>query len=171
MAKHFGAEKHGETVAAVELLCVQAKGLLNQARQSPCSAPHSLSVLISIAGSVNIARFCISQLFLQSKSVHDNVVCLVRIIKLRDIILCDNILFPLHARMSAKDLAAEAVQKGKSIRKAAKECGISFPSLYRHIVIRNRPTLPESSANKPPIVLGWLQSNLIIAHSVGLMFE
>ena len=82
MAKHFGAEKHGETVAAVELLCAQAKGLLSQARQSPCSTPHSLSVLISIAGSVNIARFSISQLFLQSKSVHNNVACLVPIVKL-----------------------------------------------------------------------------------------
>ena len=152
MAKHFGAEKHGETVAAVELLCAQAKGLLSQARQSP-----SLSGLISIAGSVNIARFSISQLFLQSKSVHGNVVCLVPIIKLWDIILCDNILFPLHARMSAKDLAAEAVQKGKSVRKATQEFGISFPSLYRHIVIRNRPTLPESSA-KESLVSSALES-------------
>ena len=82
MAKHFGAEKHGETVTAVELLCPQAKGLPSQARQSPCSAPHSLSVLISIAGSVNIASFSISQLFVQSKYVHDNGVCLVPIIKL-----------------------------------------------------------------------------------------
>ena len=48
--------------------------------------------------------------------------------------------------MSAKDLAAAAVEKGKSIRKAAKEYGVSPSTLYSHLIMLRRPFSAISSA-------------------------
>ena len=43
--------------------------------------------------------------------------------------------------MNAKDLAAAAVEKGKSIRKAAREFGISHATLQSHLTLLKRPCL------------------------------
>ena len=59
--------------------------------------------------------------------------------------------------MSARDLAADTVKKWKSLRRAAKEFGIPFQSLYRHMVIQNCAPSPDCS-KKEELINAALES-------------
>ena len=63
----------------------------------------------------------------------------------------------LIMEMSAKDLAAAAVEKGMSIRGAAQVFGINFSMLQNHIAMQNRPSFTDAK-QKEALIVAALES-------------
>ena len=59
--------------------------------------------------------------------------------------------------MSAKDLAAAAVEKEMSIRGAAQVFAINFSTLQNHIVMQNRPSFTDAQ-QKGALIVAALES-------------
>ena len=63
----------------------------------------------------------------------------------------------LITEMSAKDLAAAAVEKGMSIRGAAQVFGINFSTLQNLIAMQNRPSFTDAK-QKEALIVAALES-------------